>query len=82
MTNSEYGTRPPSNDSENESQDTYVSSERVGRDSKVIAQAIVFSALAISGSGLLALTATTGIDSFYPLFAFGAGVYVAWRRFF
>ena len=48
----------------------------------LLAQAIVFAALTLSGSALLIATSYTGADSFYPLAGFFAAVYVAWRRFF
>ena len=51
-------------------------------DSRLLAQAVVFSSLTLAGSGLLAITMALQADVFYPLFAFGVALYVAWQKFF
>ena len=80
MTSSEYPSSSPGG--EKLIAESPKRSDSANTDAKLVAQAIVFGSLTVSGSGLFALTATSGVDSFYPIFGFAVAVYIAWRRFF
>ena len=48
----------------------------------LLAQAIVFSSLALVGGGLIALLALTSVDWVLPTMVYLTVVYLAWQRFF
>ena len=46
-----------------------------------LSQSIILAALLISGTGVLAVVAFSGIDWYLPTLAFGTIAYLIWQRF-